>query len=660
MRSTSTVLLAAAVFLLNVWLFWPLFLPGESPYRDTIESGYMGMSRFLANDPSAWGWNPLQYCGQPTQFMYVPALHYGAAAVSWTTGVPAADAYKLITATMACLGPVAMFALVFTLTRSRGWALTAALAYTFFSPLYGLIRQLDRDRGIVYLPWRMHVFAKYGEGPHTAGLTLIAFSLALAWKTATAEWRRAWHVPALAALFALVCLTNWIAALALALCMMLFLLAAAGLPGFRRRRLIAAALLAYGLACWWLTPTFIRTIAFNWPADAFNYKLQVTQGWLLAGWAAGIVLLRLTARLLEWEFAPTFLWLGVWTFGFPVVIFYSYNIDTLPESRRYAVEFTLFFFAALIEFLRWATISGNRVRQFCAAAVAVAFLATGLTQAKQLLTQPYDRWRPVPAPSTREYRIASWIAEQRPQGRVLASGGLRFRLNSWFDIHQVGGAFESGLRNRVPVHFAYQIRTGIGSRLDNEAQEALLQMKALGVEYVVVHGPESEEYYRDYRNPMKFEGVLEKPWAQGNDWIYRVPFTSLAHLVRPDEQPLYGHREWIAKYVGAIDDPNRPKLRARWLDARTVEVTGPVAPGHDVVVAVTHEDGWQVAQDGTPVELTANTMNFLVAKARPSAASVLRFEYRGTPEQRGMGVLSAVVWAGTIRYLWKRRGQSPP
>lgn len=646
-----------AIFLLNVWLFWPLFVPGDSPYRDTIEAGYKGMSRFIAANPNPWGWNRLQYGGLPTQFMYVPALHYASAFLSWTLGMTPMYAYKVLTAVMACLGPVAMFVFVLTWTRSRWWALAAALSYTFLSPLYGLIQQIDGDRGYVYLPWRMQVFAKYGEGPHTAGLTLIAFAMVMAWHTATAE-RRFWHVPALAILFALVCLTNWIAALALALCMSVLLIASAGFEPFHRWRLIGAALLAYGLACWWLTPTFISTIAFNWPKDAFNYKLQQTQMWLLAGWIVGIVLVRALAWALNWHFFPTFTWLGVWTFGYPVLIFYSYGIDTLPESRRYSVEWMFFFFAAVIHFFSWALASGNRVRQFAAVLVALAFLGTGTRQARNLLVQPYDRWKPIAPEATAEYQIGRWIAGQNPQGRVLATGGLRFRLNSWFDLQQVGGAFESGVRNRIPVDFTYQIVTGLGSRLDREAHDSLLQMKALGVEYVVVHGPESEEHYRDYKNPMKFEGVLEKPWARGNDWVYRVPFVSLAHLIRPDEQPERAHKDSLGKYVGAIDDSGRPKLRARWVDASTLEVAGPVLAGHDVVLAVTHEAGWQARQDGVPVELTSNELNFLVAKARPSESSVLRFEYRGTPEQRAMFVISGFVWIWMLRSLWRGAGFS--
>ena len=46
------VLVAAAIFFLNVALNWPLFLPGDSPYRDSIEAGYQGMSRFIAQHPN--------------------------------------------------------------------------------------------------------------------------------------------------------------------------------------------------------------------------------------------------------------------------------------------------------------------------------------------------------------------------------------------------------------------------------------------------------------------------------------------------------------------------------------------------------------------------------------------------------------------------------
>ena len=44
-------------------------------------------------------------------------------------------------------------------------------------------------------------------------------------------------------------------------------------PSFASGAPFAAAGLAWLLACFWLTPSFISTVAFNWPADSFGYQL---------------------------------------------------------------------------------------------------------------------------------------------------------------------------------------------------------------------------------------------------------------------------------------------------------------------------------------------------------------------------------------------------
>ncbi len=64
------------IFAINLALNLPLLSPGELPFRDSIEGGYASMARFFAAHPNPWGWNPTQYCGLPTQFTYLPLLHY--------------------------------------------------------------------------------------------------------------------------------------------------------------------------------------------------------------------------------------------------------------------------------------------------------------------------------------------------------------------------------------------------------------------------------------------------------------------------------------------------------------------------------------------------------------------------------------------------------
>jgi hypothetical protein len=581
--------------------------------------------------------------------MYVPLLPYLTASLSWIARADPAYVYKLLTAALACLGPSTMYLFVRYFTRSRGWAVGAAVAYTFFSPLYGLVRQIDADRGRAHLPWHLHVLTKYGEGPHNAGLTMLPLAWIATWSAATQ--RGYWRLFACAVLFAAITLTNWVAGLALAFGSAMLLLAAWRMydgSGFRPARPIAAAALAYLLACFWLTHTFVSTIAFNWPADAFNYKLRVAQWQLMGGFAAGIAAVRLLAWRYRWPFYETFVALCVFGFGYVVVIYYSYGIDMLPESRRYALEFEAFVILAVFAFLRFCFAPANEVRLFAGVVVLAGLLTAGLPQVHRYLVQGWNLRRPVPVESTTEYRVAQQLANLRPSGRVLASGGLRFRLNAWTDLQQVGGAFESGLRNRTPVHFAYHIRTGQDTAPELVTASAVMEMKALGVEYLVVHGPKSQEHYRDYKDPQRFESVLERVAASGDvesdDIIYRVPFRGFAHALKPDELPARAHREALPPYIAAIEDPARAPLRTMWAGPRDMEVSGAVPRGMLVALQVTHDDGWQAWQDGKPVALARNALGFMNVLVSPAQSTTIRLHYGGTVEQRLMFVISAIAW----------------
>jgi len=160
-KRLAAPLLGLAIFLLNIWLNWPLFVPGELPFRGSIEGGYVGIARFVSQHPNHWGWNPLPYCGLPVQFMYVPLLPYLSAA--WMHLLPHVSPdtiYRTIVALCTCLGPVTLFAFALHFTGSRWWALAAALVYSVVSPSYGLFPAVEKDRGIVQLPWRIQVLAK--------------------------------------------------------------------------------------------------------------------------------------------------------------------------------------------------------------------------------------------------------------------------------------------------------------------------------------------------------------------------------------------------------------------------------------------------------------------------------------------------------------------
>ena len=656
-------LVVLALFALGFALNLPLFFDGESSYRGSIAGGYAAKARFVAADPNPWGWNPYSYCGLPMQFVYLPFVPYAAALVGWVLSLGPYLGYKLLVAVLTCLAPASVYLLARHFTGSRWWALAPALTYTLYSPLYGLISTLDKDRGWAQLPWRIQVLFKYGEGPHNVGLALTPLALLALWRAATGAGFLSIFIAAV--LLAAVTLTNWISALALAFLCLLLLLAARGAPDVSRfslRRALASAGLGYLLVCFWLTPTFIQTTVLNWRLDAYNYKVLVTQRLLLAGILAGALLLRLVLWRLRASFYPAFLTLGTFFFGWVAFIFYRWRWDTIPESHRYAIEFELLLMLAVFEWMRRAVRSRSRARMAVAGAALLVVLCADLRYAWKYWVQGWERWRVIPSEQTIEYKLANWLEDRQPRGRVLLSGGMRFRVATHADLFRVGGTFETGLQNRAPVHMAYWIRTGGASPPDRHTADSLLMLKALGVEYVVVHGEGSREFYRDYKNPSMFEGALEKVYAEAGDTIYRVPFRGYAHLIRPAEVPPWWPPDALRAYVAGIDDPQRPPLETLWTGTGSLEIRGPAPEGYGVALKVTYDPGWTATQDGAPVALAKDGLGFMQIRARPAAATRIVLRYHGTLEQKLAGGVSLLTWlacaAWLARGLRSRKGTS--
>jgi hypothetical protein len=650
MRRAVDIVLGAALFLFNALMNGPLFMTGEMPFRGSIEGGYAGMARFISAHPNPWGWDPQQYCGLPTQFLYLPGLPYVTAAlVHLVPGAQAADVYRILEGILTCLAPVSLFVFVLYFTRSRLWGLLAALAYSIFSPAYGLLPHLLKDLGQVELPWRTQVLVKYGEGPHTMGLALLPLAL-IAVSVAGRE-RRYRQIFVAALLLAAIVLTNWIAGLSLAFCCLLFLLA--GLPA---KPVLAAGALGYLLAGFWLTPSFVQTVAFNWPVDSFGYQVKSPQKLLLAGLIASALVIRLLFLRFPKREYLCFVTMGAFVFGWIAVIFSMFGFDTIPESRRYAPEFEMFLILALAEWFRTALASPNSTVRFCAIGPGAIMLLMGAPQAWGFLTQGWANWKPMPTQETIEYRAAAWLARQNLTGRVLASGGLRYRLNSWFDIPQAGGAWESGLTNRTPVDLAFQVRSGIGSTPGHRLDDAMIEMKAMAVEYLVIHGPQSREYYRDFASPGDFAG-LPVAWHEQDDTIYTVVQPSLAHVVFAAELPKYRVPWAMASLAAAVDDPARPRLTAAWQDQNTLRITGAILPQALVYVHVSHHPGWRATQDGRPVTIERDNLGFMIVRAGATAQSTIELHYGGTTEQRVMAAISALAWMAALAALFRRRGR---
>lgn len=662
MKRLWTPLAALAILTLNLWLNGPLFMHGDLPFRGSIEAGYVATARFISAHPNPWGWNPFQYCGIPTRFLYVPALPYVTALlVRLLPHVPLDYIYRVTVSLATCLGPVTMFFFALFFTRNRRWSFMAALAYSFISPSYGLFPAVEKDRGIVQLPWRIQVLAKYGEGPHNTALMLMPLVLLAVWLAAT---RRGYpRILAAAMLLALTPLVNWVGAFALAIACVLLLLAGIGERNFRVLPVCAAGGLAYLLACFWLTPGFIRTIASNWPADSFAYHFGTPQEWLVAGLLAGVLALRFLFRFTRAPFYLCFVTLAAFTFGWISTFFYLGGYDTIPESRRYAIEFELFLALALVEAIRLGTRHANQTVRLCAVGTALMLLLAASPQLWAYVNEGWSRWQPVPREDSIEYRLARWIADHPPQGRIFASGGMRFRMNSWFDLPQVGGGFETGLQNRVPWDLSYRVRTARDLEPGRETADTLLMLKAMDTQYVVIHGPKSREYYRDFLRPERIATVLPAVHQEEDDTIYALPPHPLAHLVSLSELPGPNpekHPQGLEPYIAAMEDPARPVLRTAWPDTETFDIEGPVDAGRLIAVQMNADPGWRAVEDGREISIETDNLGFMVLHPPAAGNTHIEMRYRVGAEPRIMAAISALSWTGALAllFLWRKRSDS--
>jgi hypothetical protein len=399
-------------------------------------------------------------------------------------------------------------------------------------------------------------------------------------------------------------------------------------------------------------------MARNWPKDAFGFQFEALERYSLLGWFASLLLIRLLFR--RWPQYRYLCWLLLCAFGFGflVSLFYRYGVNTIPESRRYALEYELFLLLLAVELIRLGWQSGPRWRKLAlAGALALAYYET--PNVTRFLAHRYDKWTPIAQEDSPEYHVASALDQLRPQGRVFATGGTRFRLNSWTLVPQIGGVFESGLRSRIPLDVAYQIRTDLGLPAGREAEISIQMLRALAVEYIVIHGRHSAEFYRDFKNPEKFDGVLEKVWEREGDSIYRIPGHRYAHLVLPGElpdiEPRYGHfMPWIA-YVEAMRDPKRPALEFSWQSARSARIAGPVPENMHVAVSVTYDENWRAFQDGREIPVEPMVTGLTLLKPRPASYSRIEMRFAPSLQERLCAVVSALALACCLFLCIPRR-----
>ena len=286
--------LSLLLFAVNFYVCRELFRIEYLDQMGSIEPLYIALARYAQAHWGDLSWFPLWYNGVPYQNTYSPFLPVLVAAVSKLSAMSPALAYHVTVALLYCLGPVLLFWMCLQLSRSTAFSFAAGMVHSVVAPSAFLIADIHRDLGGLLRPRILQTLVVYGEGPHVTGLALIPLAILLL-DIAIRKRRPHWYVLAAFACAA-TALTNWLAAAALGIAVVSWILAC-DQPSIRRTLLVTGgiALLAYALSASWIPPSTIRTFQFNSQTIEGDYRqyarlfpvrlLAITAMLALAKWA---------------------------------------------------------------------------------------------------------------------------------------------------------------------------------------------------------------------------------------------------------------------------------------------------------------------------------------------------------------------------------------
>jgi len=618
-------LAAVTLTALNLWIGAMLFGLDYHQPLSSVEPVYMAIARWMTLHPDA-DWTPLWYLGVPIQNAYPPLL---PSLVSWLGGMAAiepAAAYHWLVGVAYAVGPAALYLLARTLGLPVFGAVAAAAGMTLVSPASLLLPSVWGDLGAAEGPRRLDALIRYGEGPHV--LTLALWPLAVATLYKAVERRTPAWVGLAAVVSAATALTNWLGSVSLALAA-LSLLASLGWTWDRVRTALGTGLLAYALACPWLPLSTIQTIRTNAPRAGGDYPMGAVQA---LAWA--VLLAGLLGAAWWWKrrspaepalrFAVVFSVL----LGAPAAAMEFAGFHLMPQPLRFQLELEqgLWLLAGA-----GAAAAARRWERKAMIPAAVACVVLALVQAPRYRDYLSQQVEPVSKQSMLPYRVAQALSAFDPDARLYAAGSVEYWLNVFGDNPQVGGVFDQG----VLWDFFQPYRFGLGG-LEGDGERAARWLRALGAEAVFVSGADGDDPYRQYwRDPHKFDGVLEEIWREGDDALYAVPphDGTLAYALAPgqavERAPLnIEDQQAIAALDPAILEPARP-LRSRWESPDHLVLEGHIQRADRILVQVAWHPGWFAYQDSLRAVVHRDALGMIVVEPAHDSQR-LDLRYSGT------------------------------
>jgi hypothetical protein len=241
---------------------------------------------------------------------------------------------------------------------------------------------------------------------------------------------------------------------------------------------------------------------------------------------------------------------------------------------------------------------------------------------------------------TIESRTAMWASQNLPGVRVMLSGSIAFWADDFTDVWQFSGSSWSQAYSQVQQRGLAGIYNG-GATPQQDARVALDWLKAFGVGAIAVSGPNSQEFWKAFTHPAKFDGLLPVLWRQDDVTIYRVPqrTASLAHVV--NETALVSHppvrpsdTAEIEKYVATLDDQSLPAAEFRWTGSNSIQIRTMASPEQAISVQVSYHPGWHAKAGNRTVDVRRDGLGLMWLRPECSGLCEIQLDYDGGWELR--------------------------
>lgn len=652
------------LFGLNAYICGNLFLVQFTQRMESIESSYMSISRYAMNHWGELNWFPLWFAGMPFHRVYQPGLHLTVAALAtWFHQTPQ-HLYHVITAMTYSLGAVTLFWLFYRAMGSRGYALAVGLLYSLISPACFLVPSIRADIGGLLLPRRYQILVHYGEGPHITAVMMIPLIIFFLDKTISD--RRWLFVPAAILALCACVLTNWTGTVGLSMAIVSYCASRMGRGALLDWLvLVGVAAVAYLIACPWIPPSIITSVLRN-SQESYGTTFRaahVLYGLSIAAVFAGMHFIFERLRTDRWM--RFFLYFSLLT-GVVVLGREWAGWFLLPQPNRFQVEMEMAFIASAV----WcAKLVLDRSPRWVRIAAVAALALFCVMQFRHYRYYARAQTQPIQIENTIEYRMAKWFDAHMQGRRVFAPGNISLWMNMFTDVPQVAGCCDQSIptfEHRIAV---YAIYTGqnAGAR---DAEFSLLWLRAYGADAIAVTGPKSTEYYKPYRHPEKFRGVLPELWRDNeDDVIYDIPrhSRSLVHVIEPSQvvrrAPANGlDIEPLVPYVAALENPAMPVAAMTWKNPNQARIDTTLQSGQVLAVQVSYDPGWRAIVNGMAQPIKPDPLGLMVIDPGCTGPCSVELVYDGGSEARwmrlaqGFGVVALLVWA----YASRRRRLPAP